>query len=371
MAKATAESAFDTLDGIIDAMQGLQNDDAAVTVQLAALTLRDLSGRDLRTALQNMCIEWGVRRQEKIQGRWKNRPVAEVAKEIRAALARAAQGLVSGTTGLTREARLERSGVKPHAATSSHISPESTQPSQSNGAKAHAAADVDSTLGDDEPPEKKPKIQSLEDDEERSDAQSLTRKRKPLDDDDPEQLETHRQRQGASSDHIKQTASWSSTDLSQMRVQPLDLKPYEVGSIVLHLKRIQKDLFEATLADGSVVQIDSVMIHTLPQGMAKLATLQMLELQAAKAKANQRSNKTTSAAPPRAENSKPVNAEDPLGILKLLGRNSCVSCVMEHSHQTGTAKKTRVGSTASPAAPVVPEIKAAKAKANERRTSHG
>ena len=41
----------------------------------AAITLRDSTGRDRKQALRAMCTAWGVQRQEKISGKWKDRNV--------------------------------------------------------------------------------------------------------------------------------------------------------------------------------------------------------------------------------------------------------------------------------------------------------
>ena len=75
IAKLTAESALDE--------RGQQ-------VLAAAITLRDSSGRDRSTALRHMTSTWGVIRRVKIEGKWKDRPLAIVASELETAVCLAA-----------------------------------------------------------------------------------------------------------------------------------------------------------------------------------------------------------------------------------------------------------------------------------------
>ena len=56
----------------------------------AAITLRDASGRDRATALRLMTSSWGVNRRVKIEGKWKDRPLATVASELETAVCKAA-----------------------------------------------------------------------------------------------------------------------------------------------------------------------------------------------------------------------------------------------------------------------------------------
>ena len=49
-------------------------DDLGKNILAAATTLRDSTGRDRANALRSMCSAWGVHRQEKADGTWKDRP---------------------------------------------------------------------------------------------------------------------------------------------------------------------------------------------------------------------------------------------------------------------------------------------------------
>ena len=56
----------------------------------AAIALRDSSGRDRLSALRNIAETWNAARQEKVGGKWKNRSLTAVAKDIEAAVCDAA-----------------------------------------------------------------------------------------------------------------------------------------------------------------------------------------------------------------------------------------------------------------------------------------
>ena len=69
-----------TLDDAITKLSAHSDlDDLGMGILAAATTLRDSTGRDRVNALRSMCRAWGVGRQEKIAGKWKNRglPVLE------------------------------------------------------------------------------------------------------------------------------------------------------------------------------------------------------------------------------------------------------------------------------------------------------
>ena len=65
-------------------------DELGGEILAAAIALRDSSGRDRLSALRNMSGTRNVARQEKVGGKWKNRSLTAVAKDIEAAVCDAA-----------------------------------------------------------------------------------------------------------------------------------------------------------------------------------------------------------------------------------------------------------------------------------------
>ena len=58
---------------------------------------------------------------------------------------------------------------------------------------------------------------------------------------------------------------------------PIALDPAEAAVSVTSLVRVNDNVFRATVADDRVLLLDRETLQTLPQGMAKLATLEVRE----------------------------------------------------------------------------------------------
>ena len=65
---------LDTLADVVRIFQSLSSECAEFQkVLAAAVTLEESSTRDKKAAMRKMCTAWGVRRQEKKDGKWSNR----------------------------------------------------------------------------------------------------------------------------------------------------------------------------------------------------------------------------------------------------------------------------------------------------------
>ena len=67
-------------------------------------------------------------------------------------------------------------------------------------------------------------------------------------------------------------------------LRPVELQPYEAALAVVSVRRVGEDLFETTVADGTVQCLDRSILETFPQGSAKLATLLVRENMQARGK---------------------------------------------------------------------------------------
>ena len=78
-------------DAITKLKQHREADERATDILAAATILRDSTGRDRLESLRQMCgSTWGVSRRIKICGKWKNRPINAVEKDLEAAVCNAA-----------------------------------------------------------------------------------------------------------------------------------------------------------------------------------------------------------------------------------------------------------------------------------------
>ena len=85
----TAVSAVDriSLDAAIAKLSNHgEADELGGEILAAAITLRDSSGRDRLPALRSMAATWNVARQDKVNDKWKDRPLPAVADDLEAAL---------------------------------------------------------------------------------------------------------------------------------------------------------------------------------------------------------------------------------------------------------------------------------------------
>ena len=103
--KMTLEDAIVTLEAHGDL------DDRGAHILAAATTLRDSTGRDRLNALRSMCRQWGVDRQEKTDGKWKNRGMAVLETLLIESVCMAAARWQSQKHGSS-----DRRGVPEHAA---------------------------------------------------------------------------------------------------------------------------------------------------------------------------------------------------------------------------------------------------------------
>jgi len=89
----TAVSAVDriSLDAAIAKLSNHgEADELGAEILAAAIALRDSSGRDRLSALRSIAGIWNVARQEKVGGKWKNRSLTALAKDIEVAVCDAA-----------------------------------------------------------------------------------------------------------------------------------------------------------------------------------------------------------------------------------------------------------------------------------------
>ena len=100
-----------TLDAVITKLSAHSDiDERGQDILAAAITLRDSSGRDRKDALRLMTSTWQVNRREKIDGKWKDRPIATVVSELETAVCRAAPQWQPKPAG----ARAEQHGAPEH-----------------------------------------------------------------------------------------------------------------------------------------------------------------------------------------------------------------------------------------------------------------
>ena len=80
-----------SLDEVIAKLQATSDEDTrAKKILAAAITLRDTKGRDRKAALRQMANDWGVTRNENIEGKYKPRSNSALAEDIQASVCRAA-----------------------------------------------------------------------------------------------------------------------------------------------------------------------------------------------------------------------------------------------------------------------------------------
>ena len=80
-----------SLDDVIAKLKAAGNEDTrGEEILAAAITLRDSSGRDRSVALRRMASSWGVTVNEKVEGKYKPRPISALAEDIQASVCKAA-----------------------------------------------------------------------------------------------------------------------------------------------------------------------------------------------------------------------------------------------------------------------------------------
>ena len=186
-----------------------------------------------------MCTSWGVQRREKISGKWKNRSVGTLQELLTNSVCLAAEQYLAASQENTAP---EQRGAAEH------------EPSVSSGigAAEHVAPDV----------------------------LSASTGRGSLD----ESTEASCATQGPAKKAKTVPVSWA-----QLEHRAVALP--ETAEDVMELRRLGPDLFEATKRSGESWVGDAELLRTLPQGIARLGTLEVRErMHARKAEATRASN---------------------------------------------------------------------------------
>ena len=133
-----------TLDAAIAKLSAHSHiDKEGQDVLAAAITLRDASGRDRSMVLRLMCSTWDVDRREKIEGKWRERPLRTIVSELETAICLAAATWQPPLVGEGGRAGGEHDDVAEHApATSSTIAPEHDDGSEQRGVAEEGPATV-------------------------------------------------------------------------------------------------------------------------------------------------------------------------------------------------------------------------------------
>ena len=112
-----ASEHIQSLDNIIATLGALdRKDQRGEEILKAALTLRDTSGRERKDVLRTMASTWHVVRSERVEGKWRPRPVAALATDVQAAVCEAAsQWERSGVAERRCAKRAKTAGATEHA----------------------------------------------------------------------------------------------------------------------------------------------------------------------------------------------------------------------------------------------------------------
>ena len=237
-------------------------DDRGSEILAAAISLQESTGRSLKEALHAMCIAWGVQRQEKISGKWKNRSVATLQELLTNAVCSAAAQYFAAspdnTTPEQRGAAEHGPSVSSGTGAAEHVAPDvlsactkNTSP-EHRGAAEHASP-VSSGAGAAE--HVAPDVLS-----------ASTGRSSPA-----ESAEASNATQGPAKKAKTVPVSWA-----QLEHRAVALP--ETAEDVMELRRLGLDCFEATKRSGESWIGDAEALKTLPQGIAKLATLEVQEL---------------------------------------------------------------------------------------------
>ena len=269
-------------------------DGRGTDILAAATTLRDSMGRDRHDALRSMCSAWGVDRREKISGKWKNRrlPVLEALLKDSVCLAaarwqpnshgqpeqldvpeQAAAETAQHDARMDGEEFQER-GVPEDAAseTALHDALMDGEESQERGVAEHASASASSVAPLDG----------------KSGGGNADHPAHVRDDASPSHAGSAKKPRTATAEPMQAAGSSAPSRAGhEPRILPLPITQDDVIS----LRRLGPDLFEATTRSGELWIGDAVLLETLPQGGAKLATLKVTEcMNAREAKAKREHN---------------------------------------------------------------------------------
>ena len=229
-------------------------------------TLRDSRERDRKDALRLMCKAWGVDRRHKIDGKWKDRNTSAVDAELTEAVCFAAAQWKPGPPGraqrmavqTTRAQRL-RSTMLPRTAKGfcSEVLQYTRRPAPVPWLHLWKKGGADSA------PQRAHAQHGASPYEARPAKKGRTRTADPM-------------------------RSAVSSGLSRTGPEPRVLQLPITSEDVISLRRLVPDLFEATTRSGELWRGDAQLLETLPQGSAKLGTLEVREeTSTPKAKATQ------------------------------------------------------------------------------------
>ena len=232
-----------TLDGAIAKLSAYSDiDKHGQDVLAAAITLRDSGGRDRKQALRLMASSWRVNRRAKIEGKWKDRPLATVASELETAVCKAAAQWQPQAAG---------------EGTEQHDAPEHGDRAEQRGVAEHAPSTSTTVVANDRGPAK---------------IRESTHGR-----DDPSPSEVGPAKKARTGAAVSTQAAGSSGPHHAGR-EPQILDLPETQEDVVSLRRLGPDHYEATKKSGELWRGDAEQLETLPQGKAKLATLRVTEI---------------------------------------------------------------------------------------------
>ena len=140
------------LDAVISALSAQANlDGRGSEILAAAITLRDSTGRDRKQALRAMCTAWGVQRQEKDSGKWKDRSVAALHGLLTNAVCSAATQLLAASPENTgpeqRGAAEHEPSVFSSTGAAEHVAPDVFSASTGRGSLDESTEASDATQG--------------------------------------------------------------------------------------------------------------------------------------------------------------------------------------------------------------------------------
>ena len=246
-----------TLEDVINKLSAQSDlDELGKDILAAAITLRDSTGRDRKAALHSMCRAWSVDRREKIDGKWKNRGMAVLETLLSEAVCMAAARWQSN-----RHGQMEQRGVPEHAAleTAQYDASSVGEEVKERGVAEHPTASSSSTA----PPEAG------------GGAGRADQRVHARDDTSPSHtVPAKKPRVGTAEPMQAADSTAPSSAGTEPRILPLAI----TQDGVMSLRRLGPDLFEATKRSGEVWMGDTVLLETLPQGRARLATLTVTEI---------------------------------------------------------------------------------------------
>ena len=216
-----------TLASAISTLSAPTNlDDRGSKILAAAISLQDSTGRVRLGMLRAMCTSWGVQRREKISGKWKDRNVATLQELLTSTICLAAAQYLAASPENTAP---EQRGAAEHASPGF----------SGTGAAEHVFSDVPSASTCRNSPDESTKASNA--------TQGPAKKAKTV------------------------PVSWAQLE---QRAAALP----KTADDVMELRRLGPDLFEATKRSGESWIGDAELLRTLPQGIAKLATLEVQEV---------------------------------------------------------------------------------------------